>query len=85
MQYILTEDEYQKLLNTGKKREDLNQKELQDFCTRVANELPIKFWNNKEAKPWGCLLTYGGQDQEWYCDECPAQDVCPYPYKEWSK
>lgn len=82
MQYILTEDEYKELLDKRMERNQAAEEALQKFCTRVANEMPVKFWDNEEAKPWGCMLD---KEYEWCCDECPAQDFCPYPHKEWSK
>jgi len=54
---------------------------LQDLCTRVANNEPVKEGWYK-GKPWGCILTEEG---EWYCDDCPVQDICPHDYKEWSQ
>lgn len=55
---------------------------LQKVCTQAANEWPVKFWNNKEAKPWRCILTEKG---EHYCDQCPVKKICPNPRKAWSK
>ena len=84
MQYILTQEEYDAL--KAKQEHDLkiSQKALQELCTRIANEMPVKWgWNTKEeAKPWGCILTMEG---EWYCDKCPVQKICPHPHKDWSK
>ena len=58
---------------------------LQRLCTEVCNHKPILFWDNKEAKPWSCMLTAQDDGDEWYCDECPTQDMCPHPNKAWSK
>lgn len=85
MQYLLTEEEFKKLQTQAKKgNEAPNEAELQKFCTRVANELPIQFPWEDEGKllPWGCILTVSS---EHYCDECPAQDFCPTKEKIWSK
>ncbi len=82
MQYILSEEEYEKLVSwkTEKSREETEK--LQAVCTRIADEFPIKFWDMTEAKPWRCILTV---KQEWYCDECPVSEICPHPNKEFSK
>jgi len=46
--------------------------------------MPVKWgWSkDEEAKPWGCIHS---QQEEWYCDSCPVQEICPEPDKEWSK
>lgn len=84
MQYILTEEEYQALLNANTAFAKKHEETLQKLCTMVADHMPVKKpWDKKAApQPWGCLLTMKG---EWYCDECPVSDYCPYPYKEYSK
>lgn len=81
MQYLLTEAEYDAMKAAAARHQAKANEELQQFCRRVANELPVKFRGRPEAKPWGCIIDNG----DWYCDECPAQEVCPYPHKEWSK
>lgn len=80
MQILLTESEY-KALNERALIGDQAPKgeDLQEFCTMVANRLPLKTHDNE---PWGCILT---EEEEWYCDECPAQNFCPHPNKNWSK
>ena len=83
MQYILTETEYNELKYTKRHSIDLAKGKLQKLCTKIAEEMPIKFWGNTEAKTWGCILTKGGGPG--YCDECPVQDICPETGKEWSK
>lgn len=83
MQYLLTEAEYNDLKLRADRQQKIAVEGLQAFCTKVANEMPIKFWGNKEAQPWRCILN---DDQGMgYCDECPAQKVCPHPHKRWSK
>ena len=83
MQYLLTQTEYTELrwaANRNKRQPDHDV--LQDFCTRVANELPVKVRCGSEVRtrPWGCVITNGG-----YCDQCPAKEVCPHDGKGWSK
>ena len=85
MQYILTEAEYKELQNATAAQLELNLKELQELCTSAAMHVPIKRdWAPKDTTPWGCVL--GPIDQHpGYCDECPAQKLCPYEGKEWSQ
>lgn len=85
MQYLLTEQEYQGLLA---KRESIAAEDaakLQAFCTLAANHIPVaRPWRKDSTPaPWGCILDK--KSNPGYCDYCPAQDVCPYPGKEWSK
>ena len=83
MQYILTEEEMAEMRQLRTKLKSLpDLDKLQKVCTKAANEWPIKYWGNTEASPWRCILT---EEYKHYCDECPVQDICPYPHKEWSK
>ena len=82
MQRLLTEEEYQELLNKIEFEKNKANEIIQKLCTEVANHKPVKFWGNKEALVWGCGIE---DDEDAYCDECPVQDVCPEPYKRWSK
>jgi hypothetical protein len=81
MQYILTEQEYDELVTTKKNKLALQEKELQELCTKIADTMPMR----TEASPWGCVLTVESNGGEWYCDECPVQTICPKRYKHWSK
>jgi len=81
MMYILTQEEFDLLQEKNRKLTKDAQKILQDLCIRVANNEPVKEGWYK-GKPWGCILTEEG---EWYCDDCPVQDICPHDYKEWSQ
>ncbi len=87
MQYLLTQEEYDAL--RAKQELDLGMKKekLQKLCTKIADTMPVKWgWSkDEEAKPWGCILSLGDADDEWYCDSCPVQSICPNEYKEWSK
>jgi len=86
MQYLLTYAEYNALESAAEKgRKGPTKRELQEFCTRVANEMPVRWtWGEGKdtPKPWGCILTV---KREWYCDECPARRLCPHDNKNWSK
>lgn len=81
MMYLLTQEEFDALQEKNRKITEDAQKVLQDFCTRVANNEPVKEGWYSDA-PWGCVLTV---EHEWYCDDCPVQDVCPLENKPWSK
>jgi predicted transcriptional regulator len=84
MQYLLSEKEYADLIEDRDQRTRKGIQKLQEFCTKVANELPIKFWERDEATPWGCILT-DEPGNHGYCDECPSQEICPHPSKRWSQ
>lgn len=87
MQYLLNQLEYDSLreqAEIGKRAP--SKRDLQAFCTRVANEMPVRWTfgaGKVEPKPWGCILTK--TDVDWYCDQCPARRICPHPEKEFSK
>lgn len=74
MQYLLTKEEYEDLINKANVKNLQNKEQLQELCTNLANHMPVLFWDNKEPKVWGCIRT---SEHEWYCDNCPAQDLCP--------
>lgn len=82
MQYILTEDEHKTLMQEVQSWRELRFtiKELQDFCTRVADTMPIAVPWSKEKAPWGCIRTTTE-----YCDECPAKRICPHKGKRYSQ
>jgi hypothetical protein len=85
MQYILTEQEYKdlKTIQTTAKLE--NTKKLQTLCSLIADKMPVDWtWGEPGEKPWGCILTRD-KVYEWYCDQCPVRDICPYPNKHYSK
>ena len=86
MQYILSEEELNKLNNQIDNAKSENTMLIQALCIKVCNHMPIKFWGNKKAKVWGCIITATDEHPTpGFCDECPVQDVCPYPNKKWSK
>lgn len=82
MHYILTEEEMEDYRKRARALDEFPSREnLQKFCTTVADNMPVKSgW--KKGQIWGCILT---REDEWYCDDCPAEKVCPYPNKAWSK
>lgn len=84
MQYLLTAEELAGLQERAKRGDKApDEKALQSLCSLVADHAPVEDgW--KAGTPWGCILTRKDK-HGWYCDECPAQDVCPHPYKRWSK
>lgn len=84
MQYILTQKEYDNLLNMGKERKQKTIDDLQKLCTMVADHMPIRpSWVKKEEpEPWRCILSV---DYQWYCDDCPVKKMCPNKYKNYSK
>ncbi len=85
MKYLLDEAELTALRDAKKIAEAKMAETLQDLCTKVADHMPTPWgWDDDggPVKPWGCVLT---AKSEWYCDECPVIDACPYERKEWSK
>lgn len=92
MQYILSQEEMDEVNQLRKDVKVVNElfkreAKLQRICTKAANEWPVKYWGRKEAEPWGCKITMEKNKEvdEWYCDNCPVQEICPYPFKGWSK
>jgi len=86
MQYLLSEEEYKNLINNKQAYNADKNKKLQEFCTMVADNLPTtESWFDKKVEPykWGCILTQ--HDSEHVCDCCPAEEICPYEHKAWSK
>lgn len=90
MQYILTQEEYEALITDRNNLKRLLDRktyaeytaELQKFATLIADNLPISRGGGLPDQVWGCIFT---KDYEWYCDNCPAQNICPNQYKDWSK
>ena len=82
MQFILDQAEYNQL----KAEEDTAKIKLQavimGLCTKVCDNMPTKFWNNEDARIWGCFKS---KPSDGYCDCCPVQTQCPEPNKRWSK
>lgn len=82
MQYILTEDEYRDLMQKASLKNNMPSPEkLRAACTRIADTMVLRDgW--KKGEVWGCILS---SRREWYCDDCPVKDICPYECKKWSK
>ena len=88
MQYILTQEEYNSLVNSNNLFEEKHKEMVQKLCTLVAMNMPITpRWCRKDKEyvpePWGCILVPDSQME--YCDDCPVQKECPNRYKHWSK
>lgn len=83
MQYLLTAEEYKTLTGDAKAWRSLpyTPDELQNFCTIVADTMPAARSYDDKTAPWGCVIS--GKSE--YCDECPAKEICPYKYKQWSQ
>jgi hypothetical protein len=86
MKYILSQKEYDALRAEQTEKIKLSRDKLQKLCTKIANEMPVVWgWNGDDPKPWGCIITAEDKGDEWYCDQCPVQEICPSPRKEYSK
>lgn len=82
MQYIMSQEEMEAVERDRKTLGCLpSADDLQKFCTMVADTTPVQEgW--AKGQVWGCILTV---KREHYCDACPAEKVCPYHDKHWSK
>lgn len=82
MQYILSEEEMAAFRKAERDaKESPSPKDLQAFCTYVADNLILtQGW--MKGKAWGCIKT---RKEEWYCDDCPSLKICPYKYKSFSQ
>jgi hypothetical protein len=81
VQYILSQEEYDALIDKGNTTIAKNKELVQALCTKVADlEIVTAGWY--KGKPWGCVKS---TEEEWYCDDCPVKDLCPERYKPWSK
>ena len=87
MQYILTQAEYDDLRRAQSVLTTAKTAKLQKLCTDAANHIPITRdgAQNEPSAPWGCILDKSSPNYGGYCDDCPAQEVCPRDNKEWSK
>jgi hypothetical protein len=85
MMYLLTQEEFTRL-KTARNSEaiEMQKSKLQTLCTKIADTMPIEWgWGaDPDPKPWGCILS---ESEEWYCDQCPVQEICPYTAKSFSK
>jgi hypothetical protein len=82
MQYLLTQQEFDELNDKARAVQVRHTEELQSVCTLVANHAPAhRPWAPKDKSPWLCIIGHRGH----YCDCCPAKNICPYQFKEWSK
>jgi len=93
MLYVLTAEEVEAIENKAKVKNDEARCALQKLCIDAANWIPVTvdYDGNKieNPKPWRCSLTVSSatsiSGSARYCDSCPARDVCPYEYKNFSK
>lgn len=82
MQYLLSQDELDELRARARRAPKLDDKQLQDLCSLIADGWIVEDGWYK-GKAWGCIITTRKRD--WYCDECVMREICPNPNKEWSK
>ena len=86
MQYILTQAEYDELRRAQGVLTTNSKAELQKLCNDAANHIPItRHWApNEPPAPWGWCIDKSSQNYGGYCENCPAQKLCPHDFKEWS-
>lgn len=82
MQYILTKQEYDDLVNMGRKEADRLKSILMDLCTKVADHMPIEDRGWNPQTPWICIKSVAYEHR---CDKCPVKNVCPEEFKRYSK
>lgn len=86
MMYILTQEEFDALKAVQKTERLENTKKIQVLCTKIADTMPVKWgWGGPDPKPWGCFITREQEGEEWYCDKCPVQTICPSPRRPYSQ
>lgn len=92
MQYLLSEEEYDELHRNHKQEIAELRIKITDLCMRVAmSEVIPDPWDMHRPEgepkegPWGCIRSKDPQKDPMYCDECPVDDICRYPGKEYSK
>lgn len=85
MQYVLSKEEYDELVNGKVQRALMAQDKLQKLCTTICDTMPIKLKGCDVPSPWTCIHSHEGFRGEWYCDQCPVKEICPEPNKHWSK
>ena len=86
MKYILTEKEYNALVNKVDNVTDQYFRDIQQLCIEVAVHKPLRIFGIDSASiTWGCILADDPEQQAEYCDECPVNRVCPNENKKWSK
>jgi len=85
MQYLLSEEELQELKDKATRNDQVNRENLQWLCTELAKHKPVTVgWKfDPQTEPWGCILD--PETDPGYCDHCPARELCPSNYKEFSK
>lgn len=85
MEYLLSQEEYDKLRTEGTTRSKKAREQLQRVCTLAAENVPVKipYIKDRPEEPWGCILTE--KTKCGYCDHCPVQRDCPSGLKSWSK
>lgn len=82
MQYILTQEEYNRLTYQTNQEIGELRDEVNELCMRIAVSEPVKRTWCDETKPWGCI--HSEVNKADYCDECPVSENCHMP-KSWSK
>ena len=85
MQILLTQEEYDTLLEQKQVRDVVLTDQLQEICTLAAKHIPVERWwcEGEPSSPWGCILDKSSNHS--YCDECPVAKICPHEFKQWSK
>ena len=82
MQYLLTQEELDELEKHKLEFTKKFERQLGKLCKLAADHVPVNAgWRDTEPSPWGCIYS---EEDEWYCDDCPAKEVCPLD-QHWSQ
>ena len=88
MQYILTQEEIDKIHYDHEAVITELNSTIQELCIEVACNSPVnevdrdRYNRQGSLKPWGCILV---DRNVGYCDLCPVRKVCPNKKKSYSK
>ena len=86
MKYILTEKEYDALMNRIDNVTNMYLRDVQQLCIEVAVHKPIKIFGLEDPIiTHGCILADDPKQQAEHCNECPCEFTCPNDNKKWSK
>lgn len=83
MQYILTQEELDELRRKRSFEIRESKGKLQKLCSKICDTWIVEEGWYK-GKVWGCILTKN-KNEEWYCDSCIVQDICPCDHKTYSQ
>lgn len=85
MQFLLTKEEYSKLVDMAQQRSVTDIETIQRLCTFVADNVPVTISPTMAPQPLGCILTESSDNYNGYCGDCIVVRDCPSKYRRFSK